>query len=194
MGRAADIEAILAALDPILVHHGFRRRKKAQVWTRTKDSLNRDLIHINFGLTILNPSIAVEYLDLAGIVPQELGSCLASEMLTTLIPRHSHYGFDTPVVELASDIAEFGIPFLEELHNRDFVIQRLSSESPSDWCVPSYSERIRLLPLMLATVGRTAEATTLVQHVLPEAVARDQRVPRYDEFAAWFLTEFAVQR
>ena len=100
------------------------------------------------------------------------------------------YTFTTPATELAGDIVESGIPYLEKLRDRGFVIELLTKGGPSEWCVSSYSDRIRLLPLLLATAGRVPEAVRFVDEVLPEAQRRDQRVPGYATFAAWFRKTF----
>src|SRR5262249_50598927 len=106
MGRAADIERFVAALDPTLEPFGFRRRKKAQEWSRKYDHQNRDYIHINFGLAVVNPSIAVEYLDLRAIVPHQFGNFGSFAMLEPLVPRRPRYDFDTNTPELAKDMTE----------------------------------------------------------------------------------------
>ena len=186
MGRSSDIEAFLAAMDPALVVHGLKRRRKAQEWLRNTDELNRDSVHINFGLVVVNPSVSVQYRDLAAAVPSEFHSCHASAMLQSLVPRSPDYDFGTSAAELAADIVEFGLPYLGRLHDRDFVIQSLYSTSPADWCVFSYSDRIRLLPLLLASGGRAGEAMKFIDQAATEAEDRDQLIPRYIEFVTWF--------
>jgi hypothetical protein len=119
MGRAADIEAFAAALDPTLALFGFRRRKKAQEWVRNYDDLNRELVHINFRLAIVNPSIAVEYRDIAAAAPRELGCAHSMAMLKSLVTRGSSYDFETDISVLSKDITEFGLPYLDKLHDRD---------------------------------------------------------------------------
>lgn len=186
MGRAAEIEAFLLGVDPVLATGGFLRRKKAQDWTREYDELNRDSIHVNFGLDIVNPSVSVQYRDLAAALPKTFGTCRASAMLKYLVPRRPDYCFGTKAAELTGDIVEYGLPYIGRLHDREFVIRSLASPTPADWCVFSYSNRIRLLPLLLASVGRHREAEEFVGQTAPEAEKRDQLIPRYLEFVGWF--------
>lgn len=186
MGRAAEIEAFLIGVDPALLSRGFRRRKKSQEWVKDSDEHYRDSIHINFGLGIVNPSVAVQYRDLAAVLPQAFGNCYASAMLTSLVPRRPAYSFETDAAELTGDIVEYGLPYLARLHDREFAIRSLTSPKPADWCVLSYSNRIRLLPLLLASVGRRGEAEDFIAQIGPEAENRDQFVPRYREFVSWF--------
>lgn len=188
MGRAADIEAFLSSMDPALALHGFRRRKKAQEWVKDSDELNQDSIHINFGLDVVNPSVSVQYRDLATVVPRTFGNCHPSAMLKYLVPRCPDYTFGTNAAELTNDVVDYGLPYLGRLHDREFAIRSLSSPTQTDWCVLSYSDRIRLLPLMLSSVGRPAEAVEFINQTAPEAEHRDQRIPRYGEFVSWFRT------
>lgn len=178
MARAVEIEAFLAGVDPALLTRGFRRRKKSQEWVRDSDEVNRDSIHINFGLGIVNPSVSVQYRDLAAVVPQAFGSCHASAMLTQLVPRRPDYSFETNAAELTGDIVEYGLPYLSRLHDREFAIRSLSSSTPADWCTFSYSHRIRLQPLLLVSVGRIAEAIKFVEQTGPESAQKDQLLPR----------------
>lgn len=191
MGRAAEIDVVLSVLDTTLEPLGFHRRKRTQEWTRSLDTLHKDIVHVNFGLAIINLSVAVEYQDIVDLAPRDHASCHASEMLAAIVPRPRQYELGASAVEMAGDVVAFGIPFIDKLHDRGFVIERLLNESPTAWCA-YYSDRIRLLPLQLASSGRLEEALEFVKAVLPEAEGRDQRRPGYRAFAAWFLTNFTV--
>src|SRR5215475_2050730 len=63
----------LEDLDDALTALGFNRRRNHQEWKHQVDSANELWIHINFGLSIVNPSIGVNYLDLVELLPQESG-------------------------------------------------------------------------------------------------------------------------
>jgi hypothetical protein len=71
-------------------------------------------------------------------------------------------------------------------------IQRLSYgfNLVSDWPVASYSDRIRLLPLLLAQKGQLGEAFELLERFRRESVGRDQIMPGYEDFAKRFCTRY----
>ena len=79
----------------------------------------------------------------------------------------------------------YGLPYLDKIHDRKSVIERLSSTNPAEWCASSYSERIRLLPLLLLSAGQSSKALEFVNDVAQEAECHDQIIPPYFEFANW---------
>jgi hypothetical protein len=182
----------LAALDPVLEQHHFIRRRNLQQWRYRIDDLNELWVHINFGKAIVNASVGVRYLDLESMLPRDFHPMSGTmAMLQTLVPPADIYLIDEGSGRVGRDLIEFGIPFLAKLSNREFVIERLKSQKPSDWPTPSYSERIRLLPLLLASEGRIAEATEFLKVFLAESPSRDQTVPGYERFAEAFREKLA---
>jgi len=182
----------LASLDVALEPLGFRRRRNRQEWRYPFDAANELWIHVNFGKAVVNPSGGVTYLDLVSALPENASPVTgAMTMLQSLLPLSSIYTIDEGSARVARDLQEFGIPFFFRLSDRPFVIKRLMSELPSDWPAISYSSRIRLLPLLLASEGRLAEAHELLAVFLAESSERDQIIPRYDVFAAAFTERFA---
>jgi hypothetical protein len=81
---------------------------------------------------------------------------------------------------------------LTRLLDRRAVIGMLSAPSPGVWPVAGFSWRIRLLPLLLASGGRVAEALEAAERFRVEAVGRDQLVPRYEVFLDAFRSRFAA--
>jgi hypothetical protein len=182
----------LASLDVVLEPLGFRRRRTYQEWRYRLDDANELWIHINCGKVVVNPSGGVTYLDLVSILPNDAAPVTgAMTMLQSLLPSSSIYTIDEGSERVALDLQEVGIPFFSSLSDRAFVIERLKSAVSSDWPTASYSDRIRLLPLLVASEGRLAEAHELLDQFRSESSGRDQIIPRYDVFAAAFAERFA---
>ncbi|HEY5839739.1 MAG TPA: hypothetical protein VIT19_11940 [Pyrinomonadaceae bacterium] len=173
----------LTALDPVLEQHHFIRRRNDQQWRHRIDDLNELWVHINFGKAIVNPSVGVRYLDLELMLPQDFHPVPgAMTMLQTLVASADIYLIEEGSGRVGRHLIEFGIPFLSKLSNREFVIERLKSQKGSDWPTPSYSHRIRLLPLLLGAEGRVAEANEFLNVFLAESPTRDQIAPGYERF------------
>jgi len=135
----------LEDLDVLLKPHGFRRRRNQQEWKRRADSANEFWIHVNFGLSVVNPSIGVQYLDLLALLPPQSGSVTGTMiMLSSLLERPPLYTIENGSVPVAHDLRDKGLPMFSNLGDREFVIEALKSNVPLDWPVVSYSHRIRL--------------------------------------------------
>ena len=98
-------------------------------------------------------------------------------------------GGPDPIVE---DLKQKGFATLERLLDRAGVVKMLQAESALEWPVHSFSSRIRLLPLLLATLGRVDEALSVANTFLVEAAGRDQNIPGYEVFYEAFNDKFAV--
>ena len=160
MKDAKGTKDYLVALDPVLEPHHFIRRRNAQEWRHKTNDSNELWIHINFGKAIVNPSMGVRYLDLESMLPKDLRAVSGTmTMLQAIVPSAEIYLIDEGPARVGRDLRDVGIPFLSKLANHEFVIDRLKSRKPSEWPTPSYSERIRLLPLLLAAEGRLSEAS-----------------------------------
>jgi hypothetical protein len=182
----------LTSLDVALEPLGFRRPRNHQEWRCPFDAANELWIHVNFGKAVVNPSGGVTYLDLVSALPEDAAPVTgAMTMLQSLLPSSSIYTIDEGSARVARDLQDFGIPFFFRLRDRAFVIERLMSGVPSDWPTISYSSRIRLLPLLVASEGRLAEAHELLDEFRAESSGRDQIIPGYDVFAAAFAERFA---
>ena len=112
-------------------------------------------------------------------------------MLRSLLPSSSIYTIDEGSERVALNLQEVGIPFFSRLTDRVFVIEKIKSAVSSDWPTASYSDRIRLLPLLVASEGRLAEAYELLDQFRSESSRRGQIIPGYDVFAAAFAKRFA---
>ena len=183
----------LEDLDEALTTLGFSRRRNHQEWKHRVDSANELWIHINFGLSVVNPSIGVNYLDLLELLPQESGIDTGTMvMLSHLSTPPRHYTIEEGSQPVAHDICGVGMTRLTQLRDREFVIESLKSSRVSDWPVVSYSHRIRLLPILLANKGRLSEALHLLEHFRYESLGRDQIAPPYEVFANTFSERFAT--
>ena len=169
---------------------GFKRRKRELEWRRKIDAANSEWIHFNFGLGIVNPSFGVHYTDLNNLVPQELGViCSVVNMLEGI--SGCGYSSETKPTLLAEHVIKYVLPKLVELRDRPTVIQQLESESPGDWPVWGRSARIRLLPLMLANIGKLSEALDRLTAFEKIAPSIDQQRPEYAEYAKFFRATIA---
>jgi hypothetical protein len=183
----------LEDLDVVLATLGFRRRRNHQEWKHRVDSANELWIHINFGLSVVNPSIGVKYLDLVELLPKKSGAVIGTmRMLSSLLKPPRLYTIEETSSPVACDLYDKGMPMFSHLLNREFVIEALKSNVVSDWHVVSYSDRIRLLPLLLANNGRLCEAFHLLEQFQSESLGRDQILPGYEVFAKTFGKRFAI--
>ncbi len=141
---------------------------------------------------MVNPSVGVNYVDLTQLLPKDVAPVtVVMKMLRTIVPPSEIYTVDEGSGRVVRDLQEFGLPFLSRLSDRVFVTEKLKSAVAADWPTMSYSHRIRLLPLLVASQGDTEEACCLLNQFGSESVNRDQIIPRYDVFAAAFTERFA---
>ena len=191
MTDAEAKQQFLCDVDRLLESQGFRRRRKDQQWRRQLDADNELWVHINFGKVVVNPSVGVNYLDLSTLLPKDVAPVTnVMTMLGTIAPPSDIYTFDEGGARVSRDLENFGLPFLSQLTDRAFVIDRLKGNVVADWPTISYSHRIRLLPLLVANEGETQEACGLVQRFASESLDRDQILPLYPVFAAAFSERF----
>jgi hypothetical protein len=73
------------------------------------------------------------------------------------------------------------------------VIKMLSSSDVEDWADCSASYRARLLPLALAANGKIVEALTLLPALAKELKGKDQMIPNYQHFIAWFSQKYSIR-
>jgi hypothetical protein len=191
MTNAEKKTRYLSDVDLILQPLSFRRRKNGNDWRHKIDDRNELWININFGKAVVNPSFGVTYLDFESMLSKGVRSVSGSMvMLSSVASPANGYLIDEGSRRVTQDLLEHGIPFLSRLSDRAFAIERLASATVKDWPTPSYSDRIRLLPLLLAAENRVAEACESLKHFLAESLARDQIIPRYDVFANAFSETF----
>jgi hypothetical protein len=84
--------------------------------------------------------------------------------------------------DLINDLQESGLPLVAELQDRMKALELLQLPNSAQWPVPSFSDRIRLAPLLLYGMGRREDALSLANDFLVESVGRDQIIPPYHLF------------
>lgn len=182
--RAPYLEAADTVLGPI----GFKRKKKEHEWRRVADR-DTDWIHLNFGLGVVNPSYGVKYTDVDALFPPELGvRCGPWSMLQSLTGTSYSVMATSPSV-VARDLL-IAVEAFPQLRDRQAFTHFLMSDLPSKQFVTLFSRRIRMLPAMLASLGRMEEAFTCLTQFEAMALSRDQMRPSYDVFAAYFKSKF----
>ncbi len=181
----------LSEVDLILQPLSFRRRKNGNEWRYRIDDRNELWININFGKAVVNPSFGITYLDFDSLLSKDVRSVSGTMvMLSSVASPVDGYLIGEGSRGVNQDLMEHGIPFLRLLSNRAFAIEQLASAAVQDWPAPSYSHRIRLLPLLLAAENRIDEACEFLQRFLAGSLARDQIIPRYHVFANAFTERF----
>jgi hypothetical protein len=189
--RSERIDLFLAAMDGLLQPLGFTRRIRSQEWRSADDPLNVRWVHLNFGLGLVNPSLGVSFSDVATFIPM-YPKAVTMRMLSSLVTPSRLYSLDAEPSVIVDDVRSWGLPELDRLADRESVISALRSEAAEDWPAPSYSDRIRLLPLLMASGGRVAEALEVVRGFEVAARSMDQIRPSYDDFAAEFKKRFVT--
>ena len=185
--KSEDKSRFAEACDGTLFPLGFKRRAISQEWSRVSGA-DRVWIHLNFAKhTLINPSFGVEYLDLRNDFPDLPGATWGTMMMFgDLFEPSRQYTLDHAPTELATDLVERGLPAAAQLQDRRRVATLLRSPKPRDWPVPSFSHRIRLAPVLLASLGQIDDALTLVDEFASEASGKDQILPAYDVFVESF--------
>jgi hypothetical protein len=182
--RVEDQQPFLGALDSTLLPMGFTRRKRSQEWSKRSGS-DRLWVHLNFGLGVVNPSFGVEYEDLKRRWPELPGAIYGTmKVLTSLLRPRRCYAMEGGPRPIVVDLQQVGLPNLAQLQDRGRVVEMLKSPDPTDWPVPSFSFRIRLLPLLLLALDRQQEALDVGSEFAADAAARDQIVPPYERYLA----------
>jgi hypothetical protein len=190
--RVSELRPYLTALDEALRPFGFRRPARSQEWKKVSTSKDWSWIHVNAGHAVLNPSLGVTFREVAKLLPDALsGNLCTARMLSDLFTPPRTYSLDTAPADLVRDVITHGLSELDHLGDREAVIRGLRSDLPDAWPA-MYSDRIRLLPLLLAAGGRTSEALEAVRTFAIEATIRDHLLPNYATFARAFERRFAV--
>jgi len=186
--NATERAPYLDAGDAVLAPLGFKRKKKEYVWRRTVDS-DVEWIHLNFGLGVINPSYGVSYADLNSLHPPELGvRCGPWGMLESLTGT-SYSSSATPPSVVMRDILKAMEEF-SRLRDRETFTNTLMSEQPQRTLVVLFSDRIRMLPVMLVSLGRVQEAFDWLERFEVLAPTKDQIVPEYAVFVSHFRAKY----
>ena len=199
-------EGVVTGLDPHLEQLGFKRRRRSFAWFRHPTSGVTQSIHLNFGPTHrtsrldIIPTLAtgIETVECelvaAGVKRPAKDACSFAYQLHTLLRceyvAYTDQGPEPMVKRLIADIQRHGLPRLEHLSSLETVARLMLSAQPEDWPVTWASMRARLLPLVLALVGRTKEAHVWLARLRNDLSGRDQLRPDIEHFAAWFVDRF----
>lgn len=169
-------------VDAVLRPLGFKKPARSQEWSKVV-ATDRHWVHVNFGLSIVNVSLGVEYMDIRAAWAGIPGAVFSTfVMLSSVAGLREVRALDASPAGMASDIQDVAPDTLNNLGDRDSVIQRLKDQDVKRWPVPSFSHRIRLAPLLMAQAGLLNEAVVTAELFLVEAEGRDQLLPRYSEY------------
>jgi hypothetical protein len=185
-----DRQPYLEAVDAVLLRRDFKRRKSEFEW-KHRAGPDVEWIHLNFGLGVINPSVGVIYEDLASSLPRGSGARYSvARMLASL--SGASYSSSTPPAAVAADIEAIALPALDRLRDRAAVLSLLAGESPKEWPVSlGASDRMRLLPLLLAESGRINEALERLRGFEAIAAQLDRAVPDFTVYAERFRARYA---
>jgi hypothetical protein len=190
--NAAERAPYFDAGDAVLGPLGFKRKKKEYEWRRTMGS-DVEWIHLNFGLAVINPSYGVSYTDLNELLPAELRvRCYATSMLRSLTGT-SYSSPETTPSEIARDLLR-ALPELTRFRDRRIFTEILMSETSSHGMVILFSDRIRMLPLLLVSAGRVQEAFDWIARFEALAPTRDHMAPGYEVFASHFRAKYETRK
>jgi len=198
---------VLRALDPHFAGWGFHRAKRSFEWFRQPRPDVVHGVHLNCaayestGRVDIIPTLEVGLESVERALaefaekPRGTYSCSFGCQLHTLL--HAEYVATTQdgpmptVARLAADIGRHGLSTLDRLSSLEGVSDLLASSSPRDWpTLLGRSSRARLLPLVLALRGRTAEAHDWLHRLREDLQGRDQLTPDIETFARWFQERF----
>jgi hypothetical protein len=177
-------QSFLNAVDRLLISLGFTRGAKSREW-RKRSGTDILWFHLNFGLSVINPSCGVVFEDLEQRWPDLPGAVYGTmEMLCYMFEPPRFYLMSDDPGGLVDDLQNKGLLSLTDLQDRERVVERLKSDDGRDWPVLSFSHRIRLLPLLLLGLGRKDEALRIGLELATTTIGRDQILPPFDEFLA----------
>jgi hypothetical protein len=185
--RKERIDCYLEAVDQLLVPQGFERRKRSQEWTRPTGN-DATWVHLNFGKIVINPSVGVSYLDIEERWNDVPGAvCGVFNMLDSLFDPSRSRTLDDAPHGLVADLVERGLPRAIQLQDRQYVVELMLSNVVENWPTASFSDRIRITPLLLIALNRTSEARAIMDEFAAASLGRDQILPKYDFFRAEVL-------
>jgi len=176
----------ITELDAVLNKKGFRFIKSKQQWERKALKSDIEWVHLNFGLSVINPSFGVTYKDFARLFPKEICSVDTVSRMVSPITGVTYTEKSDPKL-MSQQISELSIKELVFLCDRLSVINHLISEQVTNWPVSSYSARIRLLPLLLVQQGNINKALNCVKKFNRESIGKDQFLPNYGSFTDSFV-------
>jgi hypothetical protein len=190
--NAAERSFYLEAAHAVLVPLGFRQKKKEFEWRRVAE---RDIewIHLNFGLGVINPSYGVRYSDVDALFPPELTVRCGPWCMLQDLTGTSYSVATTPPSVVSRDLLR-AVEEFHHLRDRQAFTDLLMRDDRSNGAVILFSYRIRMLPAMLGSLGRLDEAFSWLAQFEAVAPDRDQMLPSYGVYAAYFRSKFQEKK
>ncbi|MEP7338053.1 MAG: hypothetical protein ABI977_09950 [Acidobacteriota bacterium] len=190
-----DEKKYLAGLESILRFYGYQRHENEPCLIRKPFQEAVPMIVIEFTKYSVKAKIGVKFTDLETYLPFDAEPITRTlKTLAAICPRPQDYFLAEGAFRLGIDLFEFAVPYLQRLTNRDHTIKLLKQKFSGAWPINTYSERIRLLPLLLASRGQTEEACHLVRRFLTEVAESENISLGYDKFAKAFDNRFCCNR
>ncbi len=175
------IENFVSEIDKALKPIGFKYVKTRNTWERKVGKTDIEWIHLNYGLSVINPSIGIKYKDLTAILSSDI-ACVSGVAYMLSKFTNEIYTKSTNPQYLADVIVRLVPVQLEKLRDRYWVIECLKDNDVNRWPVFSLSHRIRLLPLLLAVHASRVETLEYVEYFDTEFSSKDQLIPKYQIF------------
>lgn len=186
-----DEKKFLAGLEPFLRIYGYHRHESEPCLIRMPFKEAVPMIFIEFTKNSVKAKVGVKFVDLEEYLPLEAEPVTSTlKNFAAICPRPQNYFLAEGAFRLSVDLFEFAVPYLQRLTNRDHTIKLLQRQFSGAWPVNTYSERIRLLPLLLASRGQSEEACNLVRRFVTEIAAGENAALSYDKFAKAFVNRF----
>ena len=190
-----DEKKFMAGLESILRFNGYQRHENEPCLTRRPFQEAVPMIVIEFTKYSVKAKVGVRFTDLETFLPVDAEPITRTlKNFAAICPRPQNHFLAEGAFRLGIDLFEFAVPYLQRLTNREHTIKLLKRKFSGAWPVNTYSERIRLLPLLLAGKGQTEEACHLVNRFLTEVAADEKVSLRYDKFAKAFDSRFCSNR
>jgi len=177
--------SFLESVDSVLVGRGFHRPRGSQEWS-VHDGKDRLWAHLNFGLSAVQLTVGVEYVDVRKASHDLPGAVFSSSES----PQRDWSTDDAPerVADYVSEVVEARLPLLSD---RCAVVARLLEREVRSWPVFSFSHRIRLLPVLLVNLGRGEEALKFCRYIRGQSLSLDQIRPPFTEFCQTLESKLA---
>ena len=198
-------EEVLSGMEPYFSGLGFKRKKNDQAWRKRQHAETWRVVHCNFGLyekdrrISLIPTLEVRHESIeqlkvaAGILAQPSSDTASFGIPLTRFRDGRPYwasiddGPEKIVAALVPDLSRHSASVFQNLEDLDWVLKNLSGEDSKEWCVPSASHRVRLLPLIWHLKGDDQKAVDELRRLKDELRLRDQMIPRMRQFEEWFV-------
>ncbi|HYE71823.1 MAG TPA: hypothetical protein VEF04_00775 [Blastocatellia bacterium] len=186
-----DEKKFCRGIDGLLKFSGYKRHPAESCWTSGSYQGIARKIYLEFSKGFIKVTIGLDFVDLESYLPPEAVPVTRTlKNFSSICPHPQNYHIAERHGRLALDLFNYAGPFLRKLSDHDLVIKLLKRKSPASWPTNSYSDRVRLLPLLIAHKGQIEEACNLVKEFLAEIKTNNKPVPEYETFARAFAERF----